>query len=93
MPKTLPDQVETPETVIEGIEVKISWTKPFGNGADIIKFRVFIKHKNGEYMLDDKNCREDDQTVFLNQHCYISMAELTGPEYQLVKGDLIQAKV
>ena len=66
IPKALPDQAEVPETVIEGIRIKISWLKPFGNGAEIDKFRVYVRNKAGEYLLETVNCQETDQSVFQN---------------------------
>jgi hypothetical protein len=44
--------------------VKISWKKPGGNGADINKFRVYIKHKDGLFKLESTYCNENDSYVF-----------------------------
>jgi len=93
VPKALPDQVGTPVTEIVHIRVKISWNEPGGNGAEIIKYRVYLMKKSGEFVLETSHCSENDQEVFKNRYCFIPMAELTGDFYKFVKGDLIVAKV
>lgn len=64
IPKALPDQAEVPTTVNDGPRIKISWSKPFGNGAEIDKFRVYVRNKDGVYLLESINCQESDQSVF-----------------------------
>jgi hypothetical protein len=53
-----------PATVIEGTKIKISWEKPFGNGAEIDRFKVYVRNNEGVYLLESINCQETDQSVF-----------------------------
>lgn len=91
VPMDLPDQTDIPVTVIKGINVKISWIEPFGNGDPIFKYRVYLQMKSGLFRLEDTFCNEKDTA--LSRSCMIPMSILTGPIYQLVKYDLIVAQV
>lgn len=42
VPKTSPDKMQPPTTVITDVDVRISWIEPFGNGADVIKYKVYV---------------------------------------------------
>ena len=77
--------------MIDDIQVRISWEKPGGNGAEINKYRVYLLLKNGDFQIENLYCNEENQTIFEQQYCEVPMAELTGPSYGLIKGDLVVA--
>jgi hypothetical protein len=82
-----------PVTVVFGALIKISWIEPFGNGADIIKYRVQVQKKDGTFIVEDEFCRETNTTMTEVRMCFIPMAILTGPKYSLMKYDYVIAKV
>ena len=89
VPLTTPDQSDPPTTVIDGVNVKVSWNAPYGHGAPIKSYKVYIKRGDGTFVLEDTYCKSSDPLTTSNMHCKIPMAVLTGPIYSLQKGDLI----
>lgn len=59
VPKALPDKPGIPITEIDGTNVKISWDEPNGNGAAVIKYRIYVQKKDGSFRLEDTYCNEN----------------------------------
>jgi len=85
--------MSAPTTAVDSIYVQISWTQPASNGASIIGNRVYVQDKTGVFKVETKYCSESDAVIVSQQYCNIPMSYLTGPTYNLVKGDIVIAKV
>lgn len=92
VPKTAPDKMLPPVTIVEGVLIKISWVEPFGNGADVIKYRVQVQKKDGSFITEDEYCSETNATMNQVLNCYVPMSTLTGPKYKLEKYDYVIAR-
>lgn len=54
--------------------VKISWAAPYDNGAEITKYQIEVKDKNGNYVI--VKTVNTGETDFTNRYIVIAMADL-----------------
>lgn len=94
IPASPPDQPDAVTTEIDNIYVKITWTQPPTNGADIDAYTVIIASGDGLTWAEASTCDGTDPTVMSDQYCLVPMSELTDPaKFNLPYGRLIVAKV
>lgn len=78
---------------IENIYVKVEFTAPNANGADISAYRVYIMTSDGLSWLESDHCENSDVSLVTNLYCYVPMEELVGLRYSLPYNKFISAKV
>jgi hypothetical protein len=81
------------QTSIQNIYVKISWTPLSNNGAAITQFRVLILAGDSIQWFESASCLSTDVSLVNNNYCFVPMAELTGPTFNLPYNRIITAKV
>lgn len=84
------DQVAS---VIENTYVKISWSPPDNNGAQVITYRVLLLASDSITWLESDYCQSTDSSLVDTLQCYVPMAELTSDKYSLPYNRFISIKV
>lgn len=81
-------------TVMEGIQVKVSWNLPTDNGSPLTSYKVYIKEIGTDvYTEESSDCDGTDSTVITNEYCHINISTLIAAPYNVDGGDSIYAKV
>jgi hypothetical protein len=63
-------------TVVEGLNVKISWIEPNIRGSSLNQYTITIKNKAGQFVQDAVNCVGSTPSIIDNSYCEISMLDL-----------------
>jgi hypothetical protein len=91
----VPDQMVLATTEIESDgDVKISWTAPSDNGADITAYKIEIFSQSSTWLEETTNCDGTDGTIMSNLYCSIPMATLTaGGTFTLPENTLVEVRL
>ena len=92
-PSWIPSQISPAVVTIENIYVKIEWTAPASNGAEITAYKVLILASDNISWLEAPSCQHSDHLLVENLFCYIPMSELTEPALSLAYNSFISVKV
>lgn len=80
-------------TQVYNIYVKISWSAPINNGAEITAYNIEILNGDGFTYSSSANCNGADSTIVSQLYCMVPMEELTSATgFNLAYSTLIQAK-
>jgi len=71
----------------------IDWTRPVINGAAIYKYLIEIQDKDGNWKTSLATCDGKKLTIVGTMHCTVPMNTLTGEDFQLSYGTLVQVRV
>ena len=82
-----PSQMSAPSTAVDGLGVKLTWDAPATGGRPITGYRVYIRAQDGTFKLEETHC-----SVSATE-CSVPLLELQQSPFNLVQGDLVQAKV
>jgi hypothetical protein len=84
----------TPVTTIENIYVKIAWTAPPSNSADIDGYDVYVARQDGTFNKETTYCDGFTSSAVRTQaYCLVPMAVLREPGYGLLQGSVVRAYV
>ena len=76
-----PEEMAAATTIIDNNYVKISWTAPISNGAEITTYRVLLLVEDNLQWLESEFCLYTDPTLLEKMSCYVPMTELTGSRF------------
>ena len=93
IPCTNPAKMTPVTMTIENIYVKVSWTLPPANGAQITNYRVLILANDQMTWQESVQCDSADPVLVSDLECFVPMEELTGPRFSLGYNQFIKAKV
>ena len=67
---------------------------PYNGGSTVTAYDIQILAINGSYFEETTYCNgRYDSTVIANRYCVIPMQTLTSSPFNLVQGDIVQARV
>ena len=77
-----------PTTVVNGLNVDITWVEPSNGGMPITAYRVFIRTADSSYIEETANCAVADLT------CSVELLALQDEStFGLTQGTLVQVRV
>ena len=80
-----PETPDPPETFIHNHYVRIQWTAPYQNSAEINAYKVYIAEVTGtEFLQDTIYCDGSEEPILSNEYCEIPMSALRLDPYNLV---------
>lgn len=91
-----PDQPAPPATIINNLNVQISWQDPAHNFEAIDRYQILFKHKSGDAFSEEaENCDGSNAIIFLRKSCEVPVALFVSDDYayKLEAGDLVTVKV
>ncbi len=71
----------------------IAWTAPVINGASIIKYLIELRDSSNAWKTSLTTCDGQQLAVLGTRQCSIPMQTLTGPDFGLTFGTLVQVRV
>ena len=77
---SIPSASNVPTTTVDGVNVRISWEKPYsgGLGVPITGYKILIKDSTGNLVEDKDSCDgQTDQSIIDNNECFIPMGTLS----------------
>lgn len=80
-------------TTIESTDVKFTWVEPDINGAAISAYNIEIQKKDNTFAAYSTTCSGADATIKSQKWCKVAMSVLISSTYNLVKDDLIIARI
>jgi hypothetical protein len=78
IPCNVPGEMQPVITVVDNVYVKITWTQPESNGAEITAYRVLLLANDNISWLESEFCQNTDATLVTQLSCYVPMSEITG---------------
>jgi hypothetical protein len=88
----VPDQPVAPTTVLESLDVRITWTAPGDNYGGITAYELAIADSTGAAVTENTYCDGSVSPVLYELFCKVPMAHLVDT-YGLALGDLVAASV
>ena len=92
----VPDKPDPPATIINNLNIKVSWQDPPHNFEAIDRYQILFKHKTGDGFSEEIiNCDGTNQIIFIRKTCEIPVALFISNDYnfKLEAGDLVIVKV
>ena len=77
-----PDQPDPPATIINNLNIKISWQDPAHNYEAIDQYQILFKHKTGDAFSEQiENCDGSNQIIFIRKTCEVPVSLFVSPDY------------
>jgi len=91
----VPDKPDAPSTQINNSNILVRWTDPDHNFEAIDYYQILFLTKGNSFAETIVYCNGRDELTFLRKYCEVPMAVFLSTEepFNLVAGDLVQAKV
>jgi hypothetical protein len=89
----VPDTSAAATTEISGQNAKISWAAPSANYDSITSYKILILSQSGELLEETQTCDGFDGTIIENTECFVPLALLIVPDFNLAQGDPVRVQV
>jgi hypothetical protein len=90
---TRPAQLAAPNTINEGVQLKIMWNEtPDNHGNAVTSYTILIRQTDGVFS-ESSECLGTQSTILSQRYCHVQMSTLREAPYSLELGDLIEVTV
>ena len=89
----IPAQPAAPTTVVNGVNVDITWVLPDTGGSEILSAKIMIKQADGSFSEEMTNCDGSNSGILAASTCAVPISVLRASPYDQPWGSSIFAKI